>query len=344
MDTTSVPDAAPARSAPDAAPARHGCALCDDLLPAAGLSDAAGPRGKRAPRRSCTMCGVEFRCPPPGAADGCSLAAGPAPAEFMTAVDHFLAASGLGAASQRVYRISLLGWTWPLVGQQIPRGTRRRQAAAPLVPLAVLDDPGTSARLAGALARRAAVTDARTVNRELSALRSAVAWWRDRGWILTDPTAGLPLCRDLPNSVPPLSDAQVISLRRLPASLREQAFWQLLCDSAAPAEVVLGLNAGDLDLTARRTRPGGGPPLRWQQGTGELLRRLLAGRTDGPVFLTDLRAPAATPAADVCPVTGRARMSYRRAAEIFTAATRGLDPAGRGWTLRQLRRSGRPGA
>jgi hypothetical protein len=37
-----------------------------------------------------------------------------------------------------------------------------------------------------------------------------------------------------------------------------------------------------------------------------------------------------------CPVTGRARMSYRRAVEIFTAATRPLDPSGRGWTLHQL--------
>jgi len=33
-------------------------------------------------------------------------------------------------------------------------------------------------------------------------------------------------------------------------------------------------------------------------------------------------------------------MSYRRAAEIFTAATRPLDPAGRGWTLQQLSRAG----
>ena len=48
-------------------------------------------------------------------------------------------------------------------------------------------------------------------------------------------------------------------------------------------------------------------------------------------------APAGTPQADVCPLTGRARMSYRRAAEIFTTATRPLDPAGRGWTLHQLR-------
>ena len=47
-------------------------------------------------------------------------------------------------------------------------------------------------------------------------------------------------------------------------------------------------------------------------------------------------------AADVCPVTGQARMSYRRAAEIFTALTRPLDPAGRGWTLHQLRAAQRP--
>jgi integrase/recombinase XerD len=30
-------------------------------------------------------------------------------------------------------------------------------------------------------------------------------------------------------------------------------------------------------------------------------------------------------------------MSYRRAAEIFRAVTGPLDPAGRGWTLTQLR-------
>ena len=32
-------------------------------------------------------------------------------------------------------------------------------------------------------------------------------------------------------------------------------------------------------------------------------------------------------------------MSYRRAAEIFTAWTRPIDPAGRGWTLHQLRQA-----
>ena len=67
-----------------------------------------------------------------------------------------------------------------------------------------------------------------------------------------------------------------------------------------------------------------------------LLGWLLAGRPDGPVFLTGRRAPAGSAPAHTCPVTGRARMSYRRAAEIFTSATVPLDPAGRGWTLHQL--------
>ena len=41
-------------------------------------------------------------------------------------------------------------------------------------------------------------------------------------------------------------------------------------------------------------------------------------------------------AADVVRVTGQARMSYRRAAEIFTTLTRPLDADGRAWTLHQL--------
>jgi hypothetical protein len=69
-----------------------------------------------------------------------------------------------------------------------------------------------------------------------------------------------------------------------------------------------------------------------------LLGWLLAGRRAGPVFLTDRKAPAGTRPADICPLTGRARMSYRRAAELFTEHTRPLDPDGRGWVLHQLRR------
>jgi integrase/recombinase XerD len=71
-----------------------------------------------------------------------------------------------------------------------------------------------------------------------------------------------------------------------------------------------------------------------------VLHWLLAGRTSGPVFVTGRRARTTCAAADRCPLTGQARMSYRRAAELFTTLTRPLDPAGHGWTLHQLSAAG----
>jgi integrase len=259
------------------------------------------------------------------------------PVEYAVAVDRYLGEAVLGAASRRVYRISLAGWAWPLVGKPVPGGTERRGAVPPAVPLALLDDPGTGGRLAAALAQRAAGADARTVNRELSALRSAIGWWQEQGWIHADPTAGL---RHRPSAAPaaPLRAAQVSELFRLPVSLREHAFWRVLYDSGAPAGEVLALDAGRLDLSRHRARAG----IEWQETTSQVLRWLLAGRTWGPVFVTDRKAPARAAAADICPVTDQVRMSYRRAAEIFAALTRPLDPAGRGWTLHQLRAAQRP--
>ncbi|MFE5028267.1 site-specific integrase [Streptomyces sp. NPDC056656] len=48
---------------------------------------------------------------------------------------------------------------------------------------------------------------------------------------------------------------------------------------------------------------------------------MIARRTRGPLFLTDRKASAGTPTLDVCPETGRARLSYRRAEEIFEENT-----------------------
>jgi hypothetical protein len=271
----------------------------------------------------------------------------PQPVEYAVAVDQYLTAASLGAASRRVYRIWLTSWAWPLVGRQPPGGALRRGASPPVVPLAVLDDAGTAGRLAASIADRAAVTDARTVNRELSALRSAIGWWRDQQWIRTDPTASLRHLAGPPIVLPALTDSQVASLFGAPASLREQAFWRVLYDTAAQTEHVLALDVGRLDMSGNRARidaphrhgSAWDPAawLQWRDSTTELLGWLVAGRACGPVFLTGRRAPAGAAAADTCPITGRARMSYRRAAEIFSAATRPLDPAGRGWTLHQLR-------
>jgi hypothetical protein len=70
-----------------------------------------------------------------------------APVGYAVAVDAYLGQAPLSAASRRVYRISLAGWAWPLVGRP-------------------------------------------TVNRELSALRGAVGWWQDLGWIRADCLTG----------------------------------------------------------------------------------------------------------------------------------------------------------
>jgi hypothetical protein len=267
----------------------------------------------------------------------------PVPVEYAVAVERYLAGASLGAASRRVYRISLTSWAWALVGRRPPAGAERRGAAPPVVPLSLLDGADAGPRLTAALADRGAQTDPRTVNRELSALRSAVGWWQDQGWISGDPTAGL---RHLPGQSPPvpaLTGGQVAELFRMRATLREHAFWRVLYDSAAHVDQVLALDAGRLDLVRRGapvTAHRNGSWIQWRDNTGQLLRLLLAGRSEGPVFLTERKAPARAAPTDVCPFTGRARMSYRRAAEIFGTATRPLDPAGRGWTLGQLRQAG----
>jgi len=273
---------------------------------------------------------------------------GLAPVEYAVAVDRFLASASLSEASRRVYRISLTSWAWPLVGRQPPRGASRRRAIPPVVPLALLDRAETGARLAAAAADRELAAGIRTVNRELSALRSAAGWWQDRGWISVDPTEGIRHLAGQRAPLPALTRDQVSDLFRAGVSLREHAFWRVLYDTGGHADDILRLDAGQLDLRGHRARAWrpAAPDcwIHWNPGTSQLLGWLLAGRRSGPVFLTGRRAPAGALAADICPVTGRARMSYRRAAEIFTSATRPLDPAGRGWTLQQLRRAGQPAA
>jgi len=268
-------------------------------------------------------------------------AAAIAPVEYAVAVEHYLSAAELGPGSRRVYRISLTSWAWPLVGKLPPAGRARRLATPPIVPLAVLEDADAAGKLAAALAHRIRRANARTVNRELSALRSAITWWQDRHWIGTDPTVALRQIAGQPVALPPLTETERAALYAAPVGLREQALWHLLHDTGMPAESVLALGAGDIHLSARRARLPRAGWVEFSDETAALLGWLLAGRRSGPAFLTDRRAAAGAPQADVCPLTGRGRISYRRAAEVFTEVTRPLDAAGRGWTLHQLRRPSR---
>jgi integrase len=176
-----------------------------------------------------------------------------------------------------------------------------------------------------------------TWNTALSAVRAAAAYWAEQGWLTTDPTAALRRRRPRPDRSRALGRAAVEELlTREDIPLRERALWRMLYETAARAGEVLGLDVPDLDLPNRRARvrrKGGQlDTIVWQTGTARLLPRLLKGRTAGPVFLTERRARLELPPGDVDPATGRARLSYRQAEDLFKAATGGA-------TLHQLRHS-----
>ena len=99
------------------------------------------------------------------------------------------------------------------------------------------------------------------------------------------------------------------------------------------AQEILGLDVDDLDLpnkTATVTGKGGiTRQVNWYTHTAHLLPRLVDGRTHGPLFLANRRPRSPVATVDLDPATGRARLSYRRAAELFTTTT--------GLTLHQLR-------
>ncbi|MGH3120946.1 MAG: tyrosine-type recombinase/integrase [Streptosporangiaceae bacterium] len=216
---------------------------------------------------------------------------------------------------------------------------------------------GTLGRMAGVLGRDrllADVTDeemaeaavvlwgalaARTWNRHLATVGSFLSWCRRHGW----PAGDLELRAD--RRAEPDDDTKAIPLPELERlwarpdiPLRERALWRLLYDSAGRAEEALGLDVPDLDLANRRararTKGGHVRPLHFQTGAARLLARLTAGREVGPVFLTARRAAAhrVTAAADLDPASGRARLSYEMAEQLFKEHSGGK-------TLHQLRHS-----
>jgi len=173
--------------------------------------------------------------------------------------------------------------------------------------------------------------------RHVAILRSVCAFWRKQAWIATDPTAGLEPPRVPLDRTRALTREKIAALwRRDDVALRERVFWRLLYETAARANGILSLDIQDLDLPNKRARvPSKGGATEWvfwQACTALLLPWLLAGRSSGPVFLADRQPTRAVPSVDRCPVTGRARLSYRRAAELFSKACPDL-------TLHQLRHS-----
>jgi integrase/recombinase XerC/integrase/recombinase XerD len=134
-----------------------------------------------------------------------------------------------------------------------------------------------------------------------------------------------------------LSRAEVEQLlTREDTSLRERVLWRMLYETAARSAEVLALNVEDLDLPNRRARvirKGGATDIiTWSTSTARLLPRLLKGRKTGPVFLTERKARVELPPGDIDQASGRARLSYVQAEQLFKAASGGA-------TLHQLRHS-----
>jgi integrase len=189
---------------------------------------------------------------------------------------------------------------------------------------------------------------AATWNRHLSALTSFTAWAQRNEILAANPA------RRLERRKPARRGDRSIPRARLEKlfaddkrGLRERVLWRMLYETAARADEILTLNVEDLDPEFRRARvtsKGGAVEyVHWATGTARILPRLLRGRTAGPVFLADRRAPASGPRApsaeDTCPATGRGRLSYPRAEYLFKQASKAVDPHKKGWTLHQLRHS-----
>lgn len=190
---------------------------------------------------------------------------------------------------------------------------------------------------------------ANTWNKDLSALTSFPAYCHRQDWLTTDPGRRLErrkVTRTRDKAIPRARLDRLFTDDRNP--LRERVLWRMLYETCARTEEILSLNVPDLDMEFRRAlvveKGGDRAYVHWETPTARLLPRLLAGRTTGPVFLANRRAAVAggrAPAlGDICPETGRGRLSYPRAEYLFKQASKLHDPHGAGYTLHQLRHSG----
>jgi integrase len=241
------------------------------------------------------------------------------------AIDAFFAATDLAATTRAVYQT-----TFTTLTQTVPADT----------PLADLD----RGVLAEHLAERYGDLAPATFNRNRAAVTSLFAWCVEVDLLPASPAAGIRRrierrsteAERQQHPIPYGDLAAIWGDRR--HRLRDRCYWTMAYDTAARATELLSLNVEDLDLANREAvtigKGGHAERIYWSSPTARLLPRLLTGRSTGPVFLTDRRprshlSPAAT---DLCPTTGRARLSYRRAEELWAAASGGK-------TLHQLRHS-----
>lgn len=256
------------------------------------------------------------------------LAAEPSTPPLSEGVEAFLRqVRSKSANTARAYSVSLRGLV-EVLGADTPLWT--------------LDSEETADQIAEWFDRRWGQATTPTHNLRLDAIRSAATYWGEQGWITTQPA------RRIKRHKRPADRARAVPRDDLEAffdlpghHVRDRTLWRLLYESAARSDEVLTLNVEGLNLanhTAVVVRKGGASDeITWRTGTAKLLPRMLKGRRRGPLFLTHRRARVVVPKLDLDPDTGRARLSYRRAAETFERAT--AEMPGGPWTLHQLRHS-----
>jgi integrase/recombinase XerC/integrase/recombinase XerD len=176
-----------------------------------------------------------------------------------------------------------------------------------------------------------------TWNVRLTATRVLIGYCRRQGWLEGDPTASLErrrIPRDETRAIP--FEALDALWSRPDIALREKVLWRMLYATAARASEILALDVEDLDLGRKRAaiaaKGGHREVVVWDAATARLLPRYLAGRRQGPVFVT-AGLPNVVPAEPDRSPDGRGRLSYQRAWSVFREASGGQ------WTLHQLRHS-----
>ena len=240
------------------------------------------------------------------------------------AVAAYFAERDLAPTSRRVYALTL------------DRLVVRLGAATPLAKIT----PRTLSRF---LANEYSHLGPASWNRTVATLGSFFAYTTRQCWTPTSPADALerrrarsdPAAHARRRAIP---EEELRTFLDLDHPLREKTLWWLLYETAARANEVLALDVGGLDLPNRRAvvigKGGRAELIGWETKTARLLPRLLRGRKTGPVFLADIApAPGRQPArVDLDSESGRARVSYRRAAQLFRETSGG-------WTLHQLRHS-----
>ena len=176
-----------------------------------------------------------------------------------------------------------------------------------------------------------------TWNARLAASRVLIGYCQRQGWIEHDPTTSLERRRTPRDETRAIPFAALDALwSRADIGLREKTLWRMLYATAARASEVLALDVEDLDVGRKRAAISGKGGHReiivWDAATARLLPRYLAGRRQGPLFVTT-GLPNIVPAELDRSPDGRGRLSYQRAWSLFHEASGGQ------WTLHQLRHS-----